>query len=175
VERDADQLRDLERRRYPRRRGKRRDIGSPPSFPAAFATEIQGLCGRRALDFNLQRAPYSNSNDYVEISAPAATRWPTSTAMASATACCSRRSTLYPWTTASSTTSAISSSRAPRWRRRTSAGLAALLMSQGVTDPKAIEAVIERFATTWAKRPRQRTGFGVINPRATIRGMGISK
>ena len=46
------------------------DIGSPPSFPAAFATEIQGLLAVAALDFNLQRAPYSNSNDYVEISAP---------------------------------------------------------------------------------------------------------
>jgi hypothetical protein len=45
-----------------------------------------------------------------------------------------------------------------------------------VTDPKAIEAVIERFATDIGPSGRDNdTGFGVINPRATIRGLGVSK
>ena len=56
------------------------------------------------------------------------------------------------------------------------AGLAALLMKQGMKDPKAIEAVITRSATDVGATGRDNdTGFGVINPRAAIFGMGLSR
>ena len=72
--------------------------------------------------------------------------------------------------------SATSSSRARRWRRPMSPAWRRCSLTQGVTDPKAVEAVIERFATDIGPTGRDNdTGFGVINPRATIRGLGIAK
>jgi len=152
------------------------DIGSPPSFPAAFATDIQGLVAVAALDFNLQRAPYSNSNDYVEISAPGGDT------LADLNGDGFGDGVLQQTLDASSVDDGIFDDFGYFFFQGTSmatphvAGLAALLMSQGVTDPKAIEAVIERFATDMGPSGRDNdTGFGVINPRATIRGLGISK
>ena len=56
------------------------------------------------------------------------------------------------------------------------AGLAALLMQQGVTDPVAIEAEIRRFATDRGAPGRDEDfGFGLINPRDTLRGLGLSR
>jgi hypothetical protein len=55
-------------------------------------------------------------------------------------------------------------------------GLAALLMDQGITSPKAVEAAIKAFATDVAPSGRDNeTGYGVINPRATIRGLGLRR
>src|SRR4029079_2408400 len=47
-------------------------------------------------------------------------------------------------------------------------GLAALLMQQGITDPAAVEAAIERFATDRGASGRDNDfGFGEINARNT--------
>ena len=41
---------------------------------------------------------------------------------------------------------------------------------------KTVEAVIERFATDVGPAGRDNdTGFGVINPRNTLRGLGVSR
>jgi hypothetical protein len=55
-------------------------------------------------------------------------------------------------------------------------GFAALLMQQGITNPAAIEAAMKRYATE--SRPVGRDdqfGNGLINVRATLRGMGLAK
>jgi serine protease len=152
------------------------EIGSPESFPAAFATDIQGLIAVAALDFNLQRAVYSNSNPYVEIAAPGG-----DTAVDlndDGFGDGVLQQTLDPL----SVDEGIFDDFGYFFFEGTSmatphvAGLAALLITQGVTDPKAVEALIERFATDIGPTGRDNdTGFGVINPRATIRGLGISK
>jgi serine protease len=55
-------------------------------------------------------------------------------------------------------------------------GLAALLYTQGITDPAAIEAAIKRFATDKGTAGRDDLyGMGLINPRATLRGLGLLK
>jgi len=55
-------------------------------------------------------------------------------------------------------------------------GFAALLMQQGITNPAAVEAAIKQFATDKGATGRDDTfGFGLINPRATLRGLGIAK
>ncbi len=55
-------------------------------------------------------------------------------------------------------------------------GFAALLMQQGITNPAAIEAAIKQFATDKGAAGRDDTyGFGLINPRATLRGLGIAR
>lgn len=54
------------------------------------------------------------------------------------------------------------------------AGLAALLMQQGVTKPEVIEAAIKAFATDLGAPGRDNDfGHGLINPRATLRGLGV--
>jgi serine protease len=56
------------------------------------------------------------------------------------------------------------------------AGFAALLMQQGITSPAAIEAAIRRFATDRGAAGRDEDfGFGLINPRDTLRGLGLSR
>ena len=56
------------------------------------------------------------------------------------------------------------------------AGFAALLMQQGIRNPAAIEAAMERFATDLGTPGRDdEFGAGLINPRATLRGLGLLK
>ena len=55
-------------------------------------------------------------------------------------------------------------------------GFAALLMQQGITTPAAVEAAIKQFATDKGAAGRDDVyGFGLINPRATLRGLGLAK
>jgi serine protease len=56
------------------------------------------------------------------------------------------------------------------------AGLAALLIQQGITKPAAIEAAIKRFATDRGATGRDDDfGFGLISPRETLRGLGLTR
>lgn len=53
-------------------------------------------------------------------------------------------------------------------------GFAALLIQQGISNPAAIEAVMERYATDLGTPGRDNEyGYGLINPRASLRGMGL--
>jgi serine protease len=65
-------------------------------------------------------------------------------------------------------------------------GVAAMLMQQGITDPAAIEAALERFAAPCSESQnrcaaglaanRNNTfGFGLIDARKTLRGLGLAK
>lgn len=56
------------------------------------------------------------------------------------------------------------------------AGLGALLYAQGVRNPAAIEAAIRQFATDRGTAGRDNEyGFGLVDARATLRGLGIAK
>jgi serine protease len=53
-------------------------------------------------------------------------------------------------------------------------GLAALLYQQGITSPAAIEAAIKRSATDLGAAGRdEEYGYGLINTRNALRGLGI--
>jgi serine protease len=55
-------------------------------------------------------------------------------------------------------------------------GLAAMLMQQGITDPAAVEAALERFATDLGPPGRDPLfGFGLVDARATLRGLGLAR
>lgn len=152
------------------------DTDNEPSFPAASATEFEGLVAVGALDYNFNRAPYSNSNDYVEISAPGGNLdvdvdgdgYPDGI--------------LQETLDLDLVSHGIFNQFGYFFLQGTSmasphvSGLAALLVKQGVKDPKAIEAILERTATDVGATGRDNdTGFGVINPRAAIFGMGLSR
>ena len=56
------------------------------------------------------------------------------------------------------------------------AGFAALLMQQGITNPAAIEAAMKQYATDKGAAGRDdQFGYGLINPRATLRGLGLAR
>jgi len=55
-------------------------------------------------------------------------------------------------------------------------GFAALLMQQGITNPAAIEAAMKQFSTDRGAPGRDDSyGFGLINPRSTLRGLGLAR
>jgi serine protease len=55
-------------------------------------------------------------------------------------------------------------------------GFAALLMQQGITNPAAIEAAMKQFVTDKGVAGRDDSyGFGLINPPATLRGLGLAR
>ena len=55
-------------------------------------------------------------------------------------------------------------------------GVAAMVMQQGITDPAAIEAALERFAIDLGETGRDDLyGFGLIDARATLRGLGMAR
>ena len=56
------------------------------------------------------------------------------------------------------------------------AGVAAMLMQQGVTDPAVIEEMLEKTAIDLGSPGRDNTfGFGLIDARAALRGLGLAK
>lgn len=55
-------------------------------------------------------------------------------------------------------------------------GVAAMMMQQGITDPAAIEAALERFATDLGPPGRDDLyGYGLVNARNSLRGLGIAR
>ena len=55
-------------------------------------------------------------------------------------------------------------------------GFAALLMQQGITHPAVIENAMKQFAIDKGTPGRDDFfGFGLINPRATLRGLGLAR
>ncbi len=56
------------------------------------------------------------------------------------------------------------------------AGVAAMMMQQGVTSPAAIEAALEQFAVDLGSPGRDNTfGFGLVDARNSLRGLGLAK
>jgi serine protease len=55
-------------------------------------------------------------------------------------------------------------------------GVAAMMMQQGITDPAAVEAALERFATDLGPPGRDDLyGYGLVNARNSLRGLGIAR
>ena len=56
------------------------------------------------------------------------------------------------------------------------AGVAAMLMQQGIRDPAAIEAALEKSAVDLGTPGRDDVfGYGLIDARAALRGLGLAK
>jgi serine protease len=55
-------------------------------------------------------------------------------------------------------------------------GVAAMLIQQGITDPAAVEAALERFAVDLGTPGRDDMyGYGLIDARSALRGLGIAR
>jgi serine protease len=156
--------------------------GNPIERLAEFATQIDGMVSVGAIGRDKARAFYSTTGSYVELVAPGGNSRQGG-----------RDGEILQQTYDTSLTETFLGSpsqyRAPRFDafvyeyfQGTSmaaphvSGFAALLMQQGITSPAAIEAVMKRYATDLGPSGRDNEyGFGLINPRSSLRGLGLAK
>jgi serine protease len=156
--------------------------GNPVEYPAAYADGIDGVMSVGAVGPSLARAYYSNTGSHIEISAPGGSdREGGSSGMIWQT-------TLFP---PDSDPATVISPRFDRYAEvayeGTSmaaphvSGIAALIISQGVTSPEAVEALIKKTArplgSSGAASPsrNQEYGYGLIQPRLALRGFGLAR
>jgi serine protease len=152
------------------------DAQNVPTWPASYCKDLAGAIAVAALDYNYQRAPYSTHRDYVEIAAPGGNT------------AADANGDGYPdgilqqtFDDAAQASGIFNRFTYPFWQGTSMAAphvtaFAALLMDQGITSPAAIEAAMKKFATDLGPAGRDDdTGYGAIEPRATLRGLGVAR
>jgi len=162
--------------------GNEYEEGNPVDYPAAYAAELDGVMSVGALGPSLTRAFYSNTGPHLEISAPGGSDRE------------GGASGLIWQSTILRADSMPGSVMSPRFDRYAESGfegtsmatphvsgIAALMISQGITSPATIEAVIKRTArflgTPNPGTPgrNQAYGYGLIQPRVALRGSGLAQ
>ena len=152
--------------------------GNTPSYPAVYAPEFDGVMSVAATGKFMHHAYYSSTGSHCEIAAPGGDDTDGGGFDAG-----------YVWQVTLLYTDQDPGLAVPRFDRYASigfegtsmaaphvAGLAALLMSQGVASPPAIEALIKATAKDLGSPGRDDTfGYGLIQPRAALFGFGIIK
>jgi serine protease len=151
--------------------------GNPTTYPASYASTIQGAMSVGAVGRSLTRAPYSTTGNFVEIAAPGGNGldggalgliWQAGIFFADY----DPEVVIFPRFDRYGDTALQGTSMASPHV----AGLAALLMSQGITSPAAVEAAIARTARDLGASGRDNNfGAGLIEPRAALRGFGVVK
>jgi serine protease len=162
--------------------GNTRDNGNQPNRLAQLAADINGVVAVGAIGQTLDTAYYSTTGSFVEIAAPGGDQRQggTTGGILQQTLDFSLLETYQR------PPSQFGPPRADAFAfeffQGTSmatphvSGFAALLMQQGITNPAAIEAAMKQFATDKGAPGRDdQYGHGLINPRATLRGLGLAK
>lgn len=150
--------------------------GSPTERIAEIASRVDGVVAVGAVGRTLDRAAYSSVGSWVELAAPGGDtlQGGPGGGILQQTIDLSLAANLFDRPRFDGVVYAFAegtSMAAPHV-----SGFAALLIHQGITNPAAIEAAMKRFATDRGRAGRDdEYGFGVINPRATLRGLGLAR
>jgi serine protease len=162
--------------------GNTADSGNAPSRTAQSAREISGMVAVSAVGRALERAYYSTTNRYVELAAPGGDQRRDGgdggilqqtldldllhTYELGPESFSAPRADMFAYYYFQGTSMATSHVSA----------LAALLMQQGITNPAAIESAMKQFARDLGPAGvDNQYGDGLIQPRATLRGMGLAR
>jgi serine protease len=156
--------------------------GNPMEIPAAIATRVNGAISVAAIDRAKNHAYYSNTGSWVELAAPGGSF----RGFDKVGGVLQQTLDLLVVETYLSTPAQFTAPRfdalAYYYFTGTSmaaphvSGLAAMLMQQGITDPAAVEAALEKFADDLGNAGRDDTfGFGLINARKSLLGLGLAK
>jgi serine protease len=158
------------------------DMTNAPNRTAEAAPNIQGMVAVGAVGRALERSYYSTTNTYVEIAAPGGDqrRDGGTGGILQQTL---DQDLLHTYELGPTRLSAPrADSFAYYYFQGTSmatphvAAFAALLMQQGITSPAAIEAAMKQFARDLGRAGvDSEYGYGLIQPRATLRGLGLAR
>jgi serine protease len=153
------------------------DAGNLVNYPAAYAKDMEGVIAVGASTLGRTRAVYSNANDYVEVVAPGGDLSKDDNRDGFEDGIVQQTIDFDHFLLTGRFTAFKE-----EWIEGTSmasphvAGLATLLIDQGITDPRAVEAAIKRFANDLGPAGRDNEyGYGLIDPRATLRGLGLAR
>ena len=149
---------------------------------AEFAPDIDGMVAVGAIGRDRRRAFYSNTGPYIELVAPGG-----NTRVGGTGGGILQQT--FDFDFVDTFLRGPSQYRAPRFDMFAYdflqgssmaaphvAGFAAMLMQQGITSPAAIEAAMKRYAVDLGEPGRDNEyGYGLINPRASLRGLGLAR
>jgi serine protease len=162
--------------------GNEGDRGNAPSRYAEFAPSIAGMVAVAAVGRSLERAYYSTSSSYIEIAAPGGDQRRDTGEGGILQQTLDQDLLLTFEGGPQALTRPTADAFAYYYFQGTSmatphvAALAAMLMQQGVTDPAAVEAAIKQFARDLGRPGADSEyGAGLIQPRATLRGLGLAR
>jgi serine protease len=153
--------------------------GNPTEYPAFYAAAIEGAMSVGATGKSQTRSYFSSTGTWLEIVAPGGNDRDPGTGTDDG----------YIWQAAMLYTDQDPSVIRPRFDRYASigyegtsmatphvSGLAALLVAQGVTSPRAIEAIIKGSAKDLGAAGKdEQFGYGLIQPRAALFGRGVRR
>lgn len=157
--------------------------GNPLEVIAEIASRVEGAVSVAAIDRNKARAYYSNTGSWIEMSAPGGS----DRGFSGPDGFVFQQT--FDFNFVETFNLRPSEYRAPRFDVHayigyigTSqatphiSGVAAMMMQQGITNPGAVESALERFAVDLGTPGRDNSfGYGLVDARASLRGLGLAK